>query len=372
MKNIIIPAAVQICMDDVGWFNGSDDRKNGGSARTAMPRNHVAEDYTAIHELGRQLDMQINCGFILGEWDPDNRLRSVPYLSKFGSSWDNAAYLNREEMAKIAEIVRTSPYIDIAVHGLMHNYYKPGIPYSNSDYYYTEDGVLILTDESEIRCRLDAYFDILRYYNIGKTVNSFIPPNFLHRWGGISRILKDYGIKYISTPYYRSTDLPERVNNDRSAAVENGIITANRLNNGIAWYEVAYSLDEMAPIHGIFASHWPNVLHTDPAFHGEIVDNWVRYFKRCAEVYGLVLSKGMPFCATQSLYKDYAKVTESGGVTTIDLSAVPEAAGRLDRFWVSARTPIFKAEGCEVNLMETHEGFRNYEVIPKAKVMSIC
>lgn len=30
MKKYIIPNALQIVIDDLGWFNGKDDRKNGG------------------------------------------------------------------------------------------------------------------------------------------------------------------------------------------------------------------------------------------------------------------------------------------------------------------------------------------------------
>ena len=36
MENIIIPKSLQIVMDDVGWFNGNDDRKRGGSAREML------------------------------------------------------------------------------------------------------------------------------------------------------------------------------------------------------------------------------------------------------------------------------------------------------------------------------------------------
>ena len=166
MENIIIPSSLQITMDDVGWFNGEDDRENGGSARTAMSRRHCAEDYAAINELGRRLNMRINCAFVLGEWDPDNRLRGIKHLSKFGDSWNNAAYLGKEEMAAVAEVINASPYIDIAVHGLMHNYYDPKIPYCNSDYFYPENGLMKMIPESEIRARLDAFFDLLDYYKI--------------------------------------------------------------------------------------------------------------------------------------------------------------------------------------------------------------
>ena len=118
MQNIMIPEPLQICMDDVGWHNGSDDRPNGGSARTAMPRRHCAEDYAAVEKLGEKLRMRINCGFVLGEWDPDNRLRGVPHATKYGSRWDNAAFLDRDETERCAALLRSSAWIDIAVHGL--------------------------------------------------------------------------------------------------------------------------------------------------------------------------------------------------------------------------------------------------------------
>ena len=81
MEKIIIPSSLQRTMDDVGWFNGEDDRKNGGSARTAMTRRHCAEDYAAINELGKRLGMRINCAFVIAEWDPDDRLKKIKNLS---------------------------------------------------------------------------------------------------------------------------------------------------------------------------------------------------------------------------------------------------------------------------------------------------
>ena len=49
-----IPASLQLVVDDVGWFHGPDDRENGGSARTGMPRSHTAADYEALELLGRK------------------------------------------------------------------------------------------------------------------------------------------------------------------------------------------------------------------------------------------------------------------------------------------------------------------------------
>lgn len=373
MDNLVIPKSLQITMDDVGWFNGSDDRENGGSARTAMTRRHCHEDYAAINELGKRLNMRINCAFVLGEWDPDNRLGRIKWLSKFGDGWNNAAYLGKEEMAAVADTVRNSEFIDVAVHGLLHNYYKPGIPYSNSDYFYSKDGKLCISPKEEIRARFDAFFDILDYYGIKKTVNSFIPPTFSYIWNSMTDVLSDYGIKYVSTVYEEPfMEAPADFKIPKSAGVENGgIITLNRNNNDIPWYEISTNLDKMPVLHGIFGCHWPNMLHEDKERHGEIIDNWVRYFERCRDSYGIILSRDIAFAATQSLYEEYTKISYSGKKTYLDVSAVPNAKGRSDKFYISAKNPIAAYSGCELREYERRAEFINYEVNPLSDTITL-
>ena len=132
-----IPNPVQIILDELGWFCGSDDRPIGGASRTAMPRCHVAEDYEVVNYIGEQVGMKINCAFILGEWDPDNRLRAIPHLSRFGDKWDNASHLDMERAKRCAQVINNSPYIDFCLHGLNHGYYMDGVDnWDTSDYFY--------------------------------------------------------------------------------------------------------------------------------------------------------------------------------------------------------------------------------------------
>ena len=63
--SIIIPDSLQIVLDDVGWRNGADDRKNGGPSRTGISRRHVPSDYRAINELGELIGMKIHCAFVI-------------------------------------------------------------------------------------------------------------------------------------------------------------------------------------------------------------------------------------------------------------------------------------------------------------------
>lgn len=374
MENIIIPSSLQITMDDVGWFNGEDDRENGGSARTAMTRRHCAKDYAAINELGERLNMRINCAFILGEWDPDDRLKKIKFLSKYGEAWNNSAYLGKEEMKAVVETVNASPYIDIAVHGLLHNYYKPGIAYSNSDYYYGIDDKIYMSPEEEIRARFDAFFGILGYYGINKTVNSFIPPAFRYIWDSIPHILADYGIKYVSTLFDSPLlALPEGFTLPANAGIEGeNIITVNRNNNIIPWYEISTDPDTLPTTKGIFGCHWPNLLHVDQTRHGEIIEKWVKYFERCANTFGIILSRDIAFAATQSLFLEYSSVSYENGKMTVDISKVPKTEGRMDKFYISSSKEIKEHSGCAISLYEKRDGFINYEVIPAENILTFC
>ncbi len=366
MDQIMIPSGLQITMDDVGWFCGSDDRQDGGSARSGMPRRHCINDYKAIHELGKRLNMKINCGFVLGEWDPDNRLKKIPCFSKYGDDWDNASYFRAEEAKKCVEIINNSPYIDIAVHGLMHNYYKKDANYSNTDYYCNKNGTYYPIPDDEIRMRLEAFFDLLAYHGIKKEVNSFIPPSFEYIWDTISKTLHTYGILYLSTIF----DVVRNRTDLSMAEMENGIISLDRNNNQIEWWELSADPRRLPVVSGIFGCHWINILHIETNGYPMILDQWEEYFKKCSETFGVILSRDMQFYATQALYKKYTIVETENGALTLDIQNIPKAKGLGKCFYLSARKPIKSFTGCDMTVYEQHDGFINYEITPHDSVLT--
>jgi len=364
MEKLIIPHCLQITMDDLGWFCGTDDREQAGPSRTGMPRRHCHADYAAVNELGRLLDMKINCAFVLGEWDPDNRLRDVPHLSKYGENWNNAAYFDAEEAKKCVEVINRSPYLDIAVHGLLHGYYMAGTDnYDASDYYYEIGGKLYLVEEAEIRRRLDHFFRLLRDHGIQKEINSFIPPNFTYRWNDLAKILKDYGITYVSTIF---ETMAYEGDKPVIADLEDcGMVTMDRVNNLIEWDVVDADLAELPPVAGIFGVHWPNFLHLDPQNNMEAAQRAADYFLRCGQQFGIILSRDLAFCAAQSLYHRFGKVERQGAAYRIDLSEVPKHPAVEQKFYIStAETPV-RWEGCTLREYETKESFVNYEILPE-------
>ena len=365
----IIPRPMQLVIDDLGWFCGKDDRECGGPSRTGMPRRHCAEDIRAINRLGEAINMKINCAFIVGEWDPDNRLRDVPHLSKYGDGWDNAAYLDRTEMTRYVEAINESPYIDMALHGLLHGYYMDGVDNPDtSDYCYYIDKKFYWVNEAEVRTRVEKFFDILAYYGINKQVTSFVPPSFRYKLFGISGILHDYGIKYISTIFRtmeKEPDMPE------IACAEGEVITVDRNINIYPWDAYDCAFDDLPPVRGILGTHWPNFLHIDPARHDEVIDRAIKYFKDSSENYGIVLSRGMEFCAIQSMYCRYAQTSIYGNGVTIDLRGVSRTPVFGKPFVISAKRKPKSCIGADIVTLEEKDGFTNYELTPKCDVVEL-
>lgn len=381
MDRFIIPNALQIIIDDLGWFVGKDDREWGGPSRTAMPRNHVAEDYLAVNELGRALGMKINCAFVIGEWDPDNRLKKLPHFSKYGEDWDNAKYLDKEEMKRVAEAVNASEYIDLSIHGLMHGYYMDGTDnYDASDFCYKINGKIQMIPEKEVRDRLDAFFGLLDYHGINKKVTSYIPSTAYYCYDEISKIMKDYGIDYICQPYshtdFKGEEIPFLV------SMENGIILTDRRNypcdpefnrvvDILPWDEWGSDFTALPKTSCVVGSHWPNYLHIDPKKSVELVPKNAEYFKSSAERWGAMMSRDLGFYSTQALYKRFAKAEETNGGFTIDVSDVPKARGSLGKFYVSTKEPVKEYSGCALSLYETRADHLIYEVTPTSNVITL-
>ncbi|MBR5314214.1 MAG: hypothetical protein IKU45_02230 [Clostridia bacterium] len=364
MSKIVIPEALQIVIDDLGWFCGDDDRKSGGSSRSGMPRRHNHLDYECIDTLGRAIGQKIFCAFVVGEWDADNRLKNVPHLSKYGKNWDNAKYLDQNEMQKVVDAVNNAEYIDLALHGVAHGYYMDGVDnHDTSDYYYNIKKVRYMVDESEIRNRLDHFFGLLDYYKINKKVSGMVPPSGAYRVDELSYILRDYGIKYTSTPFR----FLKKEECDYIYIEQSGVIAIDRPHDALEWNEYNADYDSLPERCGHYGAHWPNFLHIDPEKNMEIVDRAIEYFKRCAENIGCVISKDMRFAITQSFYYKFAQTNEVDGGIEINLAKVPVHSEINDVFYVNSAQPIREYRGCEIKEYARKKDFITYEIKPFGK-----
>ena len=66
MQNeILLPTAVTVRVDDVGWFEGEDGRYGNRPARSGIPRRHVPDDFRVLHEIGNVGDHEIHAEHLL-------------------------------------------------------------------------------------------------------------------------------------------------------------------------------------------------------------------------------------------------------------------------------------------------------------------
>lgn len=382
-KQLIIPAPFQIDMDDIGWWCGSDDRKIGGPSRTAMPRPHLVSDYQAIADLGEALKMKINCSLVLGEWDMDNRLgKEIPNFSHYGDKWNNKAYRNPDDMREAVEIMNSSPYLDVSLHALYHGYYMDGVDnHDISDFYYSKNGKYFMIAEDEVHLRLDHFFRLYEEHKMTTPIRCFISPSGAYLGFGLSAILKDYGIKYVATNFdFLNTFTPHpegepfetvMVENDIITLAENRITRAGNPKDFVEWDIVDADFDQYDTIFGTVTTHWPNYLNMNPEYQSETLKKQLPYFRRCANTYGIVMSRDIAFAATQELFRKYSTIKEFENTWVIDISEVPEASGKLDTFFVSTKTPPTKFENCKLGEIQEKDSFINYEIKPQGKIIKI-
>ena len=387
-KSVIIPIAYQTVVDDVGWFCGSDDRHLGMPSRTGMPRDHVAEDWTVINEIGKRIDQKIVGAMVIGEWDKLDRLRGKPHMTPHPYEWRRSESINIREAERCAAAIESSEYVEIALHGLLHSYWDEELGHDDQQYYIRPRGgyagterLIPVSDEYFEDC-IDTFLDIYADWGFSKKIVSFISPG--SAYGpvegslGFARILKARGFKYWANYWSVIKD---------SCRVIDGLTFINKGTGFVPWnaYDVNpallpdYSLAEndgvIMPKGTVLGLHWPNFLRFDPKKNRETVDAWVEFYRRQAEIFGVMISRDIGFASRQALYERFTRVDFTENEVVLDFSAVDES-GATDignTMYVSIRKRLapVSAEGARVTLYETHERFRTYKVERQGKTAKI-
>ena len=384
MQNrIVLPVALQIVTDDIGWFEGRDIRCADGPSRTGMPRRHVAEDYAMLNAVGKAIGQKINAPFVIGEWDKKNRLRGMPHATYDEKGWDMASRIDYAEAERCFDVMESAEYLEYGFHGLMHGYWKNGISLADQEFSYPRSldyktkyapsDWLTPVDNEYLESHIDAFFQIYEDWGFKKKIRSFTSPSSVQ--GGIednrhmTAVMKKYGMIYWSNQWRAVKSLCE---------VIDGVIFINKAikQQPLPWE--AYGIDpDVLDIYSfefnngidhaeraVYGSHWPNFLQFNPKRNMETLDAWTRHFRRQAEIFGLMLSKDIGFAASQAVYRKKSTIDFKKDGAVIDLSAVDRAGaiGLSDTFHVSidkSLTPC-GCKGASLSLYETHGEFITY------------
>jgi len=317
----IIPMPIQVVIDDVGWWSGTDGSKWQEPYRTGIDRNHVVADYKAIVELGKALGIRPQAAMVIGEWDKQNILRTVPHSTWMGKNWDNSKWVGPwlEEAADI--INQNKENFEITMHGLGHEWWTDG-KFTRAEWA-NNDG--IMRPKDDIERHLDAFAEIMRQNKLGELPKSFVPTAFRHGFGltpgndvSIAELLRNRGFTYINTPFGIMRN-KEKVQYG-IFGVDSGIMTVDRENNDLLpWYEISKKPEGV--IEGSTCGmHWPNLLHENPERNSEIVKNWVKLLAPYNDKQETMLAKNSLLFQQQLMHHVSTKLELNNSELRLDFS----------------------------------------------------
>ncbi len=385
-RKAILPAALILDLDDVMWHQGADLRCIGQASRSELPRHHVPEDYDIIHYLGKALDMKIICPICIGDWDRDNCLRGVVGPTHNPKGWNRKEEIDYELTQKFFEKAEGSEYIDYCIHGLLHGLYDENGKRLNEREFsrLNENRVYELLPDCELDLHLDLFQHIYDSWGFKKKIVSFCPPcgfGFADKedWSPIERLSRNLykrGVRYIIARWQGKTE-------------------CSRLNEGV-WYmekNVKFGISSAAidvdpryiknfgedgdeEFGDVMGMHWANFLHYYPENNLERLGQWINYFNRQAEVFGLMLSRDIAFTGRQCIYRKNSKITFTAGECIVDTSD----AERLgfddlgDTFYISFRNENLpkSCTGGVMTLYESKNNFKTYEIKKQGSVVKFA
>ena len=383
-KSVVIPSAIQVCSDDVGWFIGADQRYCGKPSRSGMTRKHCPEDYLAINEIGKAIGQKIMCPLVIGEWDRDNILRDEPGTTFEPGTWDRASLIDYKLAEQCFEAAESSEYLEYALHGVLHGNYGPkGEQITEMEYlsYDEKTDKFYFQTEEEINHRISLFKRIFDTWGFKKKIRSFAAPNGISEYltsedaHPLAEALKKNGIEYWANSWKKEIGHTEFI--DGILYMEKG--TRQKL----PWnaYDIdpryisdfAYPEDETIGI--ISGNHWPNFLRFNKENTFENVKYWKEYFDRQAEIFGVMISKDIAFAGNQCVYRAYSKAEIADGKVRIDVSDTLAKSGKYasGEFYVSLEKGIVpkEAKGGKFELYEEHKEFDTYKIAHTDRVIEL-
>ena len=116
----------------------------------------------------------------------------------------------------------------------------------------------------------------------------------------------------------------------------------------------------------VMGMHWANFLHYYPQNNLDRLGDWIKYFKRQSEIFGLMLSRDIRFTGNQSIYRHMAKLECTDSECTVDLTeALALDFDDLDKvFYISFKLDSLpkSCEGAVMELYEEKGKFNTYKV----------
>ena len=382
-QRVILPAAMILDLDDVMWHCGMDLRYIGQASRSEFPRYHVPEDYDIIHRLGQALDMKIICPICIGDWDKENFLRGEVGTTHDPHGWNRKEQIDYDTCRGYFKAAESSEYIEYAYHGLLHGLYDENGKRRNEWEYFDRDEneIPYLLPESEIERHLSLFDKIYESWNFQKKIRSFCPPCGVplrdkSDWSQLDPllgVLYRHNVRYVIGRWQGKTE---------ASYIGRGVLFMEKHSRfGVS--SAAYDVDPRyipdfykegdTAFGDVLGMHWANFLHYYPQNNLERLGQWVNWFHRQAENFGLMLSRDIAFTGRQCIYRKNSTVTVRENECVIDVSAARaldfDDLGNV--LYVSFQNDSLprSCTGGEMELYEEKKGFKTYRVTAHENVL---
>ena len=349
---ICLPISVSIRVDDVGWFEGADDRWRGLPSRSGIPRRHVPKDILTLNEIGKGLGTKVLCNLVLGEWDINNRLRGVPHETWDEQGWDAASVIakNRDFFDGAFAALEDSEYLEYGLHGLMHGYYVDG-KLHDEKYAYphivkNERGGLsrLPRDYGEFDRMLTLFQEIYADWGFKKEIHVWEAGN-----GCFGKPEDDYNRELAKILMSHGIGVWEWGGWPEDTLVQDGMIFINSALDFVTWNafdvdpSILHNVFESPRGHGIvpnICGHLTNFIRFQPEKNFEYVPAWIDYFRRVTAPFGAMIAADNEASASQAVYNRYAEIDSIEGGYRIDFAGVDAVRTPIvtDEFFVAFRS----------------------------------
>lgn len=350
MEKIKIPIGVSICVDDVGWIEGEDQRIFGGPARTAIPRRHHPSDVLVLQKIAKGLGTKILCDLVLGEWDINNRLRRAPYLTWGTGEWDAAAKLDMKLAEDYFSALEDSDCLEYGMHTPTHGYYEPGRQISGCCIYpfvrKNAQGVTVreALPDDQLEEVFSLFYEIYADWGFKKKIEAWQTP-----CGGTGLPESDYNRRIARMAKRYGIGLWEWAGWPKTVTVEEDMIFLSAVLGGfVPWNACAVdptllaNCFDVGPRPGIrpnICGHLTNFIQFQVEKNFEYADAWIDYFRRVTSPFGVMIARDNVDSASQAIYAEYSTLDKVDGGYRIDLAGADAVRTDLvkDEFFLSLR-----------------------------------
>ncbi|MDX9895052.1 MAG: hypothetical protein RBS34_06395 [Desulfofustis sp.] len=320
LTTIALPLPLFVVVEDVGWWQGSDDSANNGPYRNSFPRYHCLADYEALVHLSELLSMRLAIAMVIGEWDRTNLLAGVRGATWMGDRWENSTNQGPWLDTAAAYLQSHEDHLELAVHGLCHEYWQNG-RLCRSEFH---DQSGMMRPPAIIASHLVAFRSLLQQNGFLRFPRLFVPPALFHSCGNgndsIQCLLHSFGIEYVTTRFARCRHFSPPIH--EKITWECGVTILERGVAPVPWKACA-AAPEMIRDQPIVPLHWGNLLHGDPSQNLTVINRWAMLLLSEANGFMRIAAADSADCWCQAAVYYLARLQATPSGVSIDLSDVP-------------------------------------------------